>query len=104
MIGNAARLALALAIAWAASSVPAEDCGVKLDTSPDRVRTPLRVDLPRIGTIRPRAAREIRGSNWRLGCEVLDRDFADFDAYRAFVEPLGIRLVRLQGGWAKCEK
>ena len=43
-------------------------------------------------------------SNWRLGCETLDRDFADYDAYRDYLVPLGIRTVRLQGGWAKCER
>jgi len=43
-------------------------------------------------------------SNWRLGCETLDRDFADFAAYERYVGPLGIRVARLQGGWAKCEK
>jgi hypothetical protein len=37
-----------------------------------------------IGTVRPRAAGEIASSNWRLGCEVLDRDFADFGEYRDF--------------------
>jgi hypothetical protein len=77
---------------------------VSLDSSPDRVKSPLRVDMEWIGTVRPRAAGEIASSNWRLGCEVLDRDFADFGEYRDFVEPLGIKLVRLQGGWAKCEK
>ena len=78
--------------------------GVKLDASPDRVETPLRVCLKRVGTLKPRAANEIRGQNWRLGCEILDRDYMNFDEYREFVAPLGIRLVRLQGGWAKCEK
>ena len=77
---------------------------VKLDTSADRVRSPLKVDLERIGTIRPRGVAEIRGSNWRLGCEILDRDYMNFDEYREHVAPLGIKLVRLQGGWAKCEK
>ena len=41
---------------------------VKLDTSADRVRSPLKVDLERVGTIRPRGVGEIHGSNWRLGC------------------------------------
>ena len=77
---------------------------VTLDASADRVRTPLRVELERIGTIRPRTADEIRGSNWRLGCETLDRDYIDFDEYKEHVAPLGIKIARLQGGWAKCEK
>ena len=77
---------------------------VKPDTSDGRVKTPLAVGMKRIGTIRPRAAREIRGSNWTLGCEVLDRDFANFEEYKENVEPLGIKTIRLQGGWAKCER
>ena len=77
--------------------------GVKLDTSADRVESPLRVNLERVGTIRPRGVGEIRGQNWRLGCEILDRDYMNFDEYREHVAPLGIKLVRLQGGWAKCE-
>ncbi len=38
------------------------------------------------------------------GCECLDRDFASFEEYREFLPPLGIRKIRLQAGWAKCEK
>lgn len=78
--------------------------GVKLDTSPDRVKTPLKVDMERIGTLRPRSASEIHGSNWTLGCETLDRDFAIFDEYKSFLAPLGIKTIRLQAGWAKCER
>ncbi|MBQ4200267.1 MAG: beta-galactosidase [Kiritimatiellae bacterium] len=77
---------------------------VKLDTSADRVKTPLVVDMERIGTLRPRSVGEIRGSNWTLGCETLDRDFAVFDEYKRFLAPLGIKTIRLQAGWAKCER
>ena len=77
---------------------------VRLDASDDRVSTPLAVDMERIGTIRPRAVGEIRGSNWTLGCEVLDRDFANFEEYKEHLAPLGIKTIRLQGGWAKCER
>ena len=77
---------------------------VQRDTSEDRVESPLRVSLKRIGTIRPRGVGEIHGQSWRLGCEILDRDYMNFDEYREHVAPLGIKLVRLQGGWAKCEK
>ena len=80
------------------------EAAVSLDTSPDRVRTPLVVDMERIGTLRPRSVAEISGSNWTLGCETLDRDFAVFDEYKAFLAPLGIKMIRLQAGWAKCEK
>ena len=72
-------------------------------SSPDRVRTPLQVDMERIGTLAQRSAREVGRSNWTIGCEVLDRDFANFWEYCHLVEPLGIKTVRLQAGWAKCE-
>ena len=39
-----------------------------------------------------------------LGCETLDRDYADYDAYKEYLAPLGMRYVRLQAGWAKCEQ
>ena len=75
-----------------------------IDTSADRNPSPLRVELKRIGTLRPRSADEIRGSSWTLGCECLDRDFTDFDQYKDYIVPLGIKEIRLFAGWAKCEK
>lgn len=60
--------------------------------------------LPRIGTITIPENRPLNASNWTLGCETLDRDFADFDQYCKFIPALGIQTIRLQGGWAKTEK
>ena len=74
------------------------------DSSDDRVDTPLSVRMERIGTIRPRNVSEITGSNWMLGCETLDRDYADFDEYKHLIAPLGLKTVRLQGGWWKTER
>ncbi|MCY2990711.1 MAG: hypothetical protein NTY19_22955 [Planctomycetota bacterium] len=42
-----------------------------MDTSPERAKTPLNPGITQIGTIRPRSATEISGSNWTLGCETL---------------------------------
>lgn len=56
------------------------------------------------GRIIPRTTDEIGESNWLLGCETLDRDFADYDQYKEYLCPLGIKYLRLQGGWAKTEK
>lgn len=78
--------------------------GVKLKTGDDRPVTPLDSGFPLLGRLRARGAREVGRSNWTIGCEVLDRDFANFWEYCEFVEPLGIKTVRLQAGWAKCEK
>ena len=77
---------------------------VELSTAADRVASPLRVNMKCIGTIAPRSVKEIHGSNWTLGCETLDRDFANFEEYRRFLAPLGIKQIRLQAGWAKCER
>lgn len=45
-----------------------------IDTSAERSPSPLKVELKRIGTLHPRSANEIKGSNWTIGCECLDRD------------------------------
>jgi hypothetical protein len=60
--------------------------------------------FPLIGKVQPRNASEIESSNWLVGCETLDRDFADYDQYKEYLNPLGIKRIRLQGGWAKTEK
>ena len=76
-------------------------CSTKLV---DRVETSLQVDLKRVGTIKPRDTRQIESSRITIGCETLDRDYTDFSAYREYLQPLGIKKARLQGGWAKTEK
>jgi len=91
-----ATVALTILAAAAAAGPP-------IDTSPDRASTPLDPGLKRIGTLRQRYAGEIVGSNWTLGCETLCRDYADYEEYKAYIEPLGIKTIRLQGGWAKTE-
>ena len=60
--------------------------------------------LKRLGAVAPRNAAEIEDSNWFLGCETLDRDYADFNQYKEYLCPLGIKYLRFQGGWAKTEK
>ncbi len=60
--------------------------------------------FPLVGTIRPRHAREIRSSTWSVGGETLDRDFAVYGNYRQYLGPLGAKAIRVQAGWAKCEK
>jgi hypothetical protein len=75
-----------------------------IDTSKDRVKTNLKIDLPFIGSVQSRNATDIESSNWLIGCETLDRDFADYDQYKEYLAPLGIKLLRMQAGWAKTEK
>lgn len=62
------------------------------------------VDLKFLGTIKPRAAKEISNSNWSIGAETLDRDYADYDSYKEYLGNLGAKRVRLQAGWSKVEK
>jgi len=79
-------------------------CAQVLDTSETRVQTALDPGLKRIGTLVPRSVAEIGAQNWSLGCETLDRGFANYDCYKEYLAPLGIRRIRLQGGWATTER
>jgi Glycosyl hydrolases family 39 len=76
----------------------------KIDTSASRVTTDVNIALPLIGSVKYRNANTIQSSNWLIGCETLDRDFADYEQYKEYLNPLGIKLLRMQGGWAKTEK
>ncbi|GAB3219283.1 beta-galactosidase [Algoriphagus aestuariicola] len=78
--------------------------GQAIDTSPDRVWTPLRIDFEKIGTIKPRSTHEIKSSRITVGCETIDRDLVIWDNYKGYLAPLGVKKIRLQAGWAKCEK
>ncbi|RUT67968.1 hypothetical protein D0817_23430 [Flavobacterium cupreum] len=60
--------------------------------------------IPLIGTVESRNAREIKVSNWIIGCETLDRDMTDYHQYKEYLGPLGIKRLRMQAGWAKTEK
>lgn len=76
----------------------------QIDISRERVKTDLRVSLPYLGTVQARSTKEIESSNWLIGCETLDRDYADYNAYKEYISPLGIKLIRLQAGWDKTEQ
>lgn len=62
------------------------------------------VRYPLVGQITPKHARDITASPWSVGGETLDRDFADYDAYKEYLGPLGAKMIRLQTGWAKTEQ
>jgi len=76
----------------------------KIDTSAKRVVTNLKIDLPFLGSVQSKSTNEIDSNNWIIGCETLDRDFADYNQYKEYIAPLGIKLLRMQAGWAKTEK
>ena len=74
-----------------------------IDDAHDRVQTTLDPQLDRIGTLTPRSAREIGPSRLAIGCEMLPRDYGDFEKFKEYMPPLGLARVRLHAGWAKLE-
>ena len=68
-----------------APAAEAEACGAK-------------VDLKFVGTLQGVGTRVNRGQPWMLGCETLDRDFTDFDQYKDYIVPLGIKEIRHSRG------
>ena len=91
-------------VAFLLIATPQKSVAQKLDTSRNRVKTDLKVPLRYIGSVKPRSTAEIESSNWLIGCETLDRDFADYEQYKTYIAPLGIKRLRMQAGWAKTEK
>ena len=57
--------------------------------------------LGQINTIKPAID---MSSRWSIGCECLDRDYADFDKIKGFYGELGAGYARIQSGWARCER
>jgi hypothetical protein len=62
------------------------------------------IALPVLGKVATRSAKEITSSPWSIGGETIDRDFTVYDHYKKYLGPLGAKGIRLQAGWAKCEK
>lgn len=79
--------ALVLVLALCAASAPAQPA-----------------EFPLLGKVRPRSAKEIPSSSWSIGGETLDRDYAVYANYKSHLGPLGAKHIRVQTGWAKCEK
>lgn len=59
--------------------------------------------LPEAGKLAVKPADGSGDSRWSVGCETLDRDYADFNNYKKYVGELGVGYARIQSGWAKCE-
>ncbi len=62
------------------------------------------INWKQAGRLKTRSAKEIKSSTWSIGGETLDRDYTDYHSYKKYLGPLGAKRIRLQGGWAKCEK
>ena len=56
-----------------------------------------------IGKLKTKSLSEVH-NDLVVGCETLDRDYADYHAYKEYLAPLGARYIRLQAGWAKTEQ
>ena len=69
-----------------------------ISTAHDRVRTPLKIDMQRIGTIEPRTTNEIESSRITVGCETIDRDLLIWKNYIDYLPLLGVKKIRLQAG------
>lgn len=101
---------IASSVTWALLIAPLLSMGANdtaepmIDYTHDRVQTTLKPGMKRIGTLKPRCAREVGRSSLAIGCEMLDRDYGNFENFKAYIGPLGIKRVRLQAGWAKTEK
>ena len=70
----------------------------------ERLRALRPFDEGEIGHLCCRTSSEISASDWSVGCECLDRDYADWDAYRELLPMLGVKRGRLLSGWAKTEQ
>ncbi len=62
------------------------------------------IKFEEIGKMKTRKASDIKSSYLSIGCEVLDRDFANYDNYKEYLGNLGVKHARFQSGWAKTEK
>ncbi|MDE7408205.1 MAG: beta-galactosidase, partial [Muribaculaceae bacterium] len=60
--------------------------------------------LEQIGKVSTSTSRELANPRWSIGCECLDREYADFAQYKPYVGELGVGAARIQSGWARCEQ
>ena len=77
---------------------------VAYDGTYTRVQTGVCPPLARIGALIPKKVNEMSTSRLSLGCECVERDLASWDAYKDYLPLLGIRKIRVQGGWFRTEK
>jgi len=62
------------------------------------------VSYKKLGQIITKTTHEIEASNWSVGGETMDRDYTIYRNWSPYLVELGVKKVRLQGGWAKTEQ
>ena len=60
--------------------------------------------LKELGRLARRESKDINGSKWSVGCETMDRDYAEWNGYKALLPGLGVKRARFFSGWAKTEQ
>ncbi len=75
-----------------------------IDYSPTRVQTTLRTKLKPKGVLKPKSVGEISTSHWSIDAAGTDREHVSYQAIKEYLPALGIRRMRTQAGWARCEK
>ena len=75
-----------------------------IDNSDTRVQTTLDPGLKRMGHSCRRAYTRSARRVGRWGARPIDREYSNYDAFKEYLPALGIKRIRLQGGWARTEK
>ncbi|MBR7106547.1 MAG: hypothetical protein IKC88_06135, partial [Opitutales bacterium] len=77
---------MACAVAGVTACVSSSSTYTKpvIDTSNDRVKTKLVVPYKQLGVVIPKDVTQTK-NNLTVGCETLDRDYADYDAYKEYL-------------------
>jgi len=60
--------------------------------------------LKEIGTLVTRTSAEVKSSPFSVGCETMDRDYADWNSFKELLPLLGVKHARFFSGWAKTEQ
>lgn len=54
-----------------------------------------------MGQLIPKTVKDIKAENLTVGCEVLDRDYTDYDEYKTYLPALGMKKYYLQAWMGK---
>ena len=60
--------------------------------------------LREVGRLSVRSSKNIKSSSWSVGCETMDRDYAEWDSFKELLPMLGVKHARFFSGWAKTEQ